>query len=675
MRGTVLPSPSSAACGRHCCISRRRGTSNDDRKDIVRSKQRRRRFVVVSSFSPSDAAGILTVSGTKQRKKKKKKSEEIVHAKRTGGGKEASFLSRSPSKERRRRKIVVVAAVGASSSSSLGGGGGGDGEGEEEKKKNDIGIEFESISYDENFVGLTKPIAFALFKHKTQAVITLGLVLLFSTADRTIFTLTALPIAKELQLSIAQIGWIQNVFLIGYMSTNVIGGQLATSKKSGSISPANLLFLALFFWSLAVALLPTLLWLKSSGGAFLFGLEKMLTPFVILLISRLLFGLASGVALPAAAGFCGTSAYFLDAERGETFTTLLSMFNVGSGFGMLLGGFLVPAIGWKGAFFAFGLGGMVYAIVAHIRLRRLDRFIDKVEERHNNPAFVDGGGDIPMLSEEECAALDSSFTKMTKEGEAEDGEKEEGTIVREERARQAFDASCEDYSNRTWLMNSSLSVKLQLLVVTLTHIMTNIGFFTFQNWLGIYMQGSLGFSVSDTGAYLFLPWFMTALVAYFGGKLCQKAIRDYQTPPWKTRRIAMTVATMIPALGCLLLAYFSLAVSAIPLFVAENIQVLSVSIVALVVGAQAASVAGVHAYLQDYAAERAGSILGVTNTAGVFSCLLANKLIAEWVGKSVGTGFAKVFFSLAFMYVFCGLVWIRSMKGDRLDGKKAASLY
>ena len=675
MRGTVLPSPSSAACDRHCCVSRRRGASNDDRKDIVRSKQRRRRFVVVSSFSPSDAAGILTVSGTKQRKKRKKKIEEIVHAKRTGGGKEASFLSRSPSKERRRRKIVVVAAVGASSSSSLGGGGGGDGEGEEEKKKNDIGIEFESISYDENFVGLTKPIAFALFKHKTQAVITLGLVLLFSTADRTIFTLTALPIAKELQLSIAQIGWIQNVFLIGYMSTNVIGGQLATSKKSGSISPANLLFLALFFWSLAVALLPALLWLKSSGAAFLFGLEKMLTPFVILLISRLLFGLASGVALPAAAGFCGTSAYFLDAERGETFTTLLSMFNVGSGFGMLLGGFLVPAIGWKGAFFAFGLGGMVYAIVAHIRLRRLDRFIDKVEERHNNPAFVDGGGDIPMLSEEECAALDSSFTKMTKEGEAEDGEKEEGTIVREERARQAFDASCEDYSNRTWLMNSSLSVKLQLLVVTLTHIMTNIGFFTFQNWLGIYMQGSLGFSVSDTGAYLFLPWFMTALVAYFGGKLCQKAIRDYQTPPWKTRRIAMTVATMIPALGCLLLAYFSLAVSAIPLFVAENIQVLSVSIVALVVGAQAASVAGVHAYLQDYAAERAGSILGVTNTAGVFSCLLANKLIAEWVGKSVGTGFAKVFFSLAFMYVFCGLVWIRSMKGDRLDGKKAASLY
>jgi ACS family sodium-dependent inorganic phosphate cotransporter-like MFS transporter 9 len=621
---------------------------------------------MVSSVSRSDA-GRITVSGTKQMKKTEKKSEEIVRAKRTGGGKEAVFLSRSSSKERRRRKIVVAAAfaVGASSSSSLGEG---EEEEEEEKKKNDIGIEFESISYDENFVGLTKPIAFALFKHKTQAVITLGLVLLFSTADRTIFTLTALPIAKELQLSIAQIGWIQNVFLIGYMSTNVIGGQLATSKKSGSISPANLLFLALFFWSLAVALLPALLWLKSSGAAFLFGLEKMLTPFVILLISRLLFGLASGVALPAAAGFCGTSAYFLDAERGETFTTLLSMFNVGSGFGMLFGGFLVPAIGWKGAFFAFGLGGMVYAIVAHIRLRRLDRFIDKVEERHNNPAFVDGG-DIPMLSEDECAALDSSFTETkTKEEE----EEEEGTFASEERARQVFDASCEDYSNRTWLMNSSLSVKLQLLVVTLTHIMTNIGFFTFQNWLGIYMQGSLGFSVSDTGAYLFLPWFMTALVAYFGGKLCQKAIRDYQTPPWKTRRIAMTVATMIPALGCLLLAYFSLAVSATPLFIAENIQVLSVSIVALVVGAQAASVAGVHAYLQDYAAERAGSILGVTNTAGVFSCLLANKLIAGWVGESASAGFAKVFFGLAFMYVFCGLVWIRSMKGDRLDGKKAA---
>lgn len=520
------------------------------------------------------------------------------------------------------------------------------------KNETIMGIECESgISYDENLVGLTKPIAFALFKHKTQAVITLGIVLLFSTADRTIFTLTALPIANELGLSIAQIGWIQNVFLIGYMSTNVIGGQLATSKKSGSISPSSLLFLALFFWSLAVAVLPTLLWLKRGGGL-LFGLETILTPFAILLISRLLFGLASGVALPAAAGFCGTSAYFLDAERGETFTTLLSMFNVGSGFGMLFGGFLVPVIGWKGAFFVFGLSGMVYAVIAFMRLRRLDRFIEKVEERHN-PFSSSMVGDIPMLSEDECVALDSSLT--------------EETVSNEEQAR--FDIACEDYSNRTWLKNSPLSVKFQLLVVTLAHIMTNIGFFTFQNWLGIYMQGSLGFSVSDTGAYLFLPWFMTALVAYFGGKFCQKAIRDFQTPPWKTRQIAMTVATMIPAFGCLLLAYFSLALSSTPLFVSENIQILSVSIIAIIVGAQAASVAGVHAYLQDYASDRAGSILGVVNTAGVFSCLVANKVIAKWVGQSATLGFAKVFGGLAGMYVFCGCVWIRNMKGDRLDGK------
>jgi hypothetical protein len=131
----------------------------------------------------------------------------------------------------------------------------------------------------------------------------------------------------------------------------------------------------------------------------------------------------------------------------------------------------------------------------------------------------------------------------------------------------------------------------------------------------------------------------------------------------------MTVATMIPAFGCLLLAYFSLALSSTPLFVSENIQILSVSIIAIIVGAQAASVAGVHAYLQDYASDRAGSILGVTNTAGVFSCLVANKVIAKWVGQSATLGFAKVFFGLAGMYVFCGCVWIRNMKGDRLDGK------
>ena len=176
-------------------------------------------------------------------------------------------VGRSRSRDKRKEKRVAVSARrdddrlraivrarssssswSSSSQSSLGDD---DDEEEEEKattkkkkkKKNDIGIEFEQTSSDENFVGLTKPIAFALFKHKTQAVITLGLVLLFSTANRTIFTLTALPIANELQLSITQIGWIQNLFLVGYMCTNVIGGQLATNSKSRIITPTNLMFL------------------------------------------------------------------------------------------------------------------------------------------------------------------------------------------------------------------------------------------------------------------------------------------------------------------------------------------------------------------------------------------------------------------------------------------------
>ena len=132
----------------------------------------------------------------------------------------------------------------------------------------------------------------------------------------------------------------------------------------------------------------------------------------------------------------------------------------------------------------------------------------------------------------------------------------------------------------------------------------------------------------------------------------------------------MTIATTIPAFGSVLLAYFSLALSTTPLFITENIQIISVSIITLIVSAQAASVAGVHAYLQDYASTRAGSILGVTNTAGVFSCLIANKFIASSVSTSTNNGFAKVFLVLALMYVFCGTLWIRTMKGDRLDGKK-----
>ena len=553
---------------------------------------------------------------------------------------DSSDHSRQSAKKKKKKKknVFVWKSVNTYSTNSEEEGGGGE-EGESfmrrRRRRTNNEKEYLSTSYKHE-----KSIALALFKHKTEAVVTLGMVLLFSTADRTIFTLTALPIARELGLSIKDIGLIQNVFLLGYMMTNVIGGHLSTpSRGKRSISPANLLFIALFFWSLAVLLLPVLLWLSKCG------LVGFFSPFSILLISRLLFGLASGVALPAAAGFAGTSSYFLNAERGETFTTLLSMFNCGSGFGFIFGGFLVPIIGWKGAFFVFGSCGMVYAVIAFIRLRRLDKFIEKVY--NNNRDFNESNNNsLGGLNEEESTTI-----KIATEDEA-----------------YSKDVNINQINNKNWFLLSSVSMKLQLGVVLFSHIMTNVGFFTFQNWLGIYMQGALGFSVSDTGAFLFLPWFMTALVAFYGGKLCQKAIVERSVPAWKTRQIAMIIATVIPAISCVILAFFSIGGEKIPSIIALNIKFLSVSVVALAVGAQAASVAGVHAYLQDYACQKAGTILGITNTIGVFSCLLANKAIAQWVSFDAKTGFAKVFVSLALMYLSCGFIWVKTMKGERLDG-------
>ena len=166
---------------------------------------------------------------------------------------------------------------------------------------------------------------------------------------------------------------------------------------------------------------------------------------------------------------------------------------------MLFGGFLVPKIGWKGAFLVFGLSGMVYACVAFVRMRRLDRFIDKVEERHNAIGSAD---DISMLSDDECNALDYSLT-------------EEETATKRNKNGSLWTAR----TTPTDLADQLSSLRQTPTRSHAAHITTNIGFFTFQNWLGIYMQGSLGFSISDTGAYLFLPWFMTAIVAYFGETL------------------------------------------------------------------------------------------------------------------------------------------------------------
>src|SRR5437867_5052102 len=177
--------------------------------------------------------------------------------------------------------------------------------------------------------------------------------------DRFILAAVLPRVKTELILTDFQLGLLANIFLVTYFVTSPIFGALGDR-----LSRPRLMAAGVSAWSIATA----------AAG--------ITANFVQLLIARAWVGI--GEAAYATISPALLSDYFPRSLRGRAFAVFYVAIPVGSAAGFLLGGTLERAFGWRAAFYAVGLPGIVLALLAL-------RVPDPVRGATEEPSSLGGG--------------------------------------------------------------------------------------------------------------------------------------------------------------------------------------------------------------------------------------------------------------------------------------------
>jgi MFS family permease len=157
--------------------------------------------------------------------------------------------------------------------------------------------------------------------------------------DRYVLPAVGPKIKDELGLSDAQLGLLGSAFLFSYLLTSPIFGRLGDRG-----SRTKLIAIGVGVWSLATA-----------AGGMVRNLSQMF-------VARGVVGV--GEASYASISPALISDYYPPERRGRAFAIFYLAIPVGSAVGYLLGGFLDEHFGWRAAFLAVGLPGVLLALLA-----------------------------------------------------------------------------------------------------------------------------------------------------------------------------------------------------------------------------------------------------------------------------------------------------------------------
>jgi MFS transporter, Spinster family, sphingosine-1-phosphate transporter len=156
--------------------------------------------------------------------------------------------------------------------------------------------------------------------------------------DRYVLSAVAPRVKETLNLSDAQLGFLASAFIFAYMLLSPLFGRLGDKG-----SRTRLMALGVGIWSIATA------------GA---GLARN---FAQILMARSTVGV--GEAAYAAISPTLISDYYPPERRGRVFAIFYLAIPVGSAVGYLLGGLIEHHFGWRAAFFAVGLPGVLLALL------------------------------------------------------------------------------------------------------------------------------------------------------------------------------------------------------------------------------------------------------------------------------------------------------------------------
>ncbi|MDE1466485.1 spinster family MFS transporter [Aurantiacibacter sp. D1-12] len=181
--------------------------------------------------------------------------------------------------------------------------------------------------------------------HRNTVLVMLLVVYIFNFVDRQILSILAAPIQADLQLDDAEMGLLGGIAFALLYSTMAVPLAALADRTSRS-------------WVIAVSLAA---W---SGFTALCGLAQN---FWHIFLARL------GVGIGEAGGVAPSYALIGDYFPSERRATALSVYSlgipIGSGLGVLMGGYIAATVDWRTAFFTVGLAGIVIVPIFKLLVR------------------------------------------------------------------------------------------------------------------------------------------------------------------------------------------------------------------------------------------------------------------------------------------------------------------
>ncbi|KAL6785920.1 PHT4D [Auxenochlorella protothecoides x Auxenochlorella symbiontica] len=288
--------------------------------------------------------------------------------------------------------------------------------------------------------------------------------------DRVNMSIAILPMAEQYGWSSMTTGLVQSSFFWGYLLTQVAGGVWA-DKYGGKL----VLGLGVLWWSLATALTPV---------AAHMGLPA-------LLLARACMGVGEGVAMPAMNTLL--SRWVPVAERSRSLALVYSGMYTGSVLGLAATPHLIHTVGWPTVFYAFGLLGVVWAVVWRARAASSpgqDPFISDAERE-----FISGG-----VAEQRVAGI--PWRRLLSE-------------------------------RSVWAL-------------IVCHFCHNWGTFILLTWMPSYYNQVLGLDLRASGFFSVLPWITMAISANIGGWLADTLIARGVSVT-TVRKVMQTIGFLGPA--------------------------------------------------------------------------------------------------------------------------------
>jgi MFS family permease len=181
--------------------------------------------------------------------------------------------------------------------------------------------------------------------HRNVVLAMLLVVYIFNFVDRQILSILAAPIQADLQLDDAQMGLLGGLAFALLYSTMAVPLAALADRTSRS-------------WVIAISLAA---W---SGFTAICGLAQN---FWQIFLARL--GVGIGEAGGVAPSYALIGDYFPSSQRATALSVYSLGIPIGSGLGVLLGGYIAATVDWRSAFFTVGLMGVVIVLPFKLLVR------------------------------------------------------------------------------------------------------------------------------------------------------------------------------------------------------------------------------------------------------------------------------------------------------------------